>query len=113
MIRLNIKPLSVNACWQGRRFKTKEYKQYEEILSYIMPQKKKYKGFINIHYKFYLITWGRRDVDNMIKPLQDILVKNGIIEDDRKIISFTAEKIKSKQDFIEIKIKNAWAERGR
>ena len=27
---LNIKPMSVNEAWQGKRFKTNEYKQYEK-----------------------------------------------------------------------------------
>lgn len=44
------------------------------------------------------------DIDNLIKPLQDILVKNGIIEDDRKILSFNAKKFKSDKDYIEITI---------
>ena len=35
---LNVKPLSVNQCWQGRRYKTKAYKQYEKALLQILPK---------------------------------------------------------------------------
>ena len=43
-IKVEIKPLSVNAAWQGRRFKTEAYKKYEkEVLSalpeLVLPEK--------------------------------------------------------------------------
>ena len=38
MIELKYKPLSVNICWQGKRFKTTEYKKYERDLLMILPQ---------------------------------------------------------------------------
>lgn len=38
MPKVYIKPLSVNEAWQGRRFKTKEYKAYEqEVLLKLKP----------------------------------------------------------------------------
>lgn len=40
MIRIKIKPLSVNDAWKGQRFKTKEYKQYEQDLMFILPKTK-------------------------------------------------------------------------
>ena len=77
MIRVNIKPLSVNEAWQGRRFKTDAYKQYEQDLMFILPNtkihlepKKKYQ----IYFK-----WGfsskASDFDNPIKPTMDLLSK--------------------------------------
>jgi len=48
-IEKKIKLLSVNECWQGRRFKTSAYKDYEKILMYTLP---KYE----INYdKYYII----------------------------------------------------------
>ena len=35
-LSIDIKPLSVNKCWQGRRYKTSEYKAYEEELLWIL-----------------------------------------------------------------------------
>ena len=34
---LKIKPLSVNQVWQGKRFKTKTYKDYEKNVLAILP----------------------------------------------------------------------------
>lgn len=69
-----------------------------------MLPKQTIKGLVCIEYDFFCKNYSRRDVDNMIKPLQDILVKHGVIEDDRNIISFTATKWKSKQDSVIIHI---------
>jgi hypothetical protein len=73
-IEKKIKLLSVNECWQGRRFKTPAYKDYEKILMYTLPN-------YEINYdKYYIIcifnfSSNRADWDNPIKPLQDILQK--------------------------------------
>lgn len=98
-----IKPLSVNQVWQGRRFKTKAYKQFEQDCGWFikMPM---IKGEVEIDYKFYIKHFSTSDIDNFIKPFQDILVKNGAIEDDSKIIRITAEKIKSNEERIEVEI---------
>ena len=37
MIKVMIKPMSVNQAWQGKRFKTPSYKQYDKALSYLLP----------------------------------------------------------------------------
>lgn len=38
-MRLNIKPMSVNEAWQGKRFKTRKYKQYEKACLFVLPKK--------------------------------------------------------------------------
>jgi len=50
------------------------------------------KGDVEVHYSFLLKNYKMTDVDNLIKPIQDIIVKNGLIEDDRKIKRIIAEK---------------------
>lgn len=104
-IKLPVKALSVNRVWQGRRFKTKAYQDYEKEIFYQLPKTKQIKGEVEIYYKFYIKNYGLSDVDNFLKPIGDILVKAGIIEDDRKIVKLTAEKKRSKKDFIQITIK--------
>lgn len=99
-----IKPLSVNKAWQGRRFKTKDYQQFERDMLWLMPKREQVKGDVEVHYKFYLKAYGKTDVSNLIKCLEDIIVKAGWIEDDRKVIKLTAEKVRSKTDSIEIEI---------
>ena len=102
-LKIPVKPISVNAVWQGRRFKTKAYKQYEYDCMWFMGSKK-LVGEVEVHYRFYLKNYALSDVDNLIKPIQDIMVKSGIIEDDRKIKKVVAEKFKSNEDKIEINI---------
>lgn len=69
-----IKPLSVNQCWQGKRFKTKKYKSYEKELLL----KLKYFN-INLNKIKLNIVFGvsskLMDVDNGLKPFLDVLQK--------------------------------------
>lgn len=79
MTTIKIKPLSVNEAWQGRRFKTPEYKSYEKALMLLLPN-------IEIPPRPWDITliWGVNplmDWDNPIKPYQDILQKRYGIND--------------------------------
>lgn len=89
---INIKPLSVNECWQGKRFKTPAYKQYEEMLvgspkynyangllprSIFIPE-----GKLELHFIFG-VSNSNSDYDNLMKPLQDCLCKKYNINDNR------------------------------
>lgn len=103
-ISLPIKPLSINSCWQGRRYKTKEAKIYDKSLQLLLPQKKIEAQFYSVKYIFYLKSILRADLDNFIKVIQDNLVEKGIIKDDRYILQIEAQKIKSEKDYIEIEI---------
>ena len=108
IINIDIKPLSVNRCWQGRRFKTKEYNQYIKDVTYIisgMQQLVRPVDYLcQIHYRFYLKNWKMTDGDNLVKGLQDILVKVGLLKDDRFIMKYVIEKIPSQFDSIEIEL---------
>lgn len=106
MIEIKIKPLSVNECWQGRRFKTPEYKKYEKYVRVQLPKQKiSAPPFaINIEFGF---SNSLADIDNPLKPFLDILQKKYGIND-RDIYELTVKKIivKKNQEFIKFKIKN-------
>ena len=74
MAIIKIRPLSVNLCWQGRRFKTPAYKSYEQEMFCLLPKMKIPKGKLAMR-----IVWGfsskASDLDNPVKPLIDILQK--------------------------------------
>ena len=74
MHKIDIKPLTVNQCWQGRRFKTKEYKRFERDLQFLLPKIEIPEGHLKL-----TIIWGfsnvQSDADNPVKPFQDILQK--------------------------------------
>lgn len=71
---MKVKPLSVNECWQGRRFKTDKYKAYEKELLYTLPALKIPPPPYRIEFEFGMSNV-LSDWDNPVKPLQDILQK--------------------------------------
>lgn len=104
LITIPLRALSINKAFQGRRFKTKECKQYCRDVSLFLPKNFKVSGYVWIYYKFYLKNWKRTDGGNLEKSLTDILVQNGIIDDDRYIMKYIIEKFPSKEDRIELVI---------
>ena len=104
MKRLDIKPLSVNECWQGKRFKTKKYKQYEKDCLLILPYLEVPEGELIVKYTFGFSSI-LSDWDNPIKPFQDILQKKYNF-DDKYIVKAIVEKVKVKKgkEFIEFSI---------
>ena len=94
-IKINIKPLSVNKCWQGKRFKTPEYKAYEQELLLRLPAQKISNPPYSIFFKFGMSN-SLSDWDNPIKPLQDSLQKKYSF-DDKDIVEAHIEKIKVKK----------------
>jgi Holliday junction resolvase RusA-like endonuclease len=91
MIKLNIKALSVNKAFQGRRFKTKECNKYIENVLLMLPKlkdvpTKDIRLKIEFGYSSKL-----NDLDNGIKIFTDCLVKKYGF-DDRYIIELHATK---------------------
>jgi len=104
---IKTRPLSVNEAWQGRRYKSPEYEAYESEVGYLLPKHTRpapIEGKLEVRYRFHFKNHKARDWDNPVKPLQDVLVKLGIILDDRYIYRATVEKIPSSEDFVEIEI---------
>ena len=101
---LSIKPLSINAAFQGRRFKTKECNAYCKALALMLPNTRVESEYYELHFRFYLKNFAMTDEDNCIKVLQDCMVKKGIISDDRRIIKHVIEKFPSKTDYVEYEV---------
>ena len=75
MQKINIKPLSVNEAWQGRRFKTPKYSKYEKDMLTLLPNnitipKDNIKLFIE-----FAFSNSASDIDNCLKPFIDCLQK--------------------------------------
>lgn len=70
--KINLKPLSVNDAWQGKRFKTPAYKSYERSLFLILPRIELPSPPYEVHYEFGFSS-PLADWDNPVKPFQDIL----------------------------------------
>jgi Holliday junction resolvase RusA-like endonuclease len=101
MVNLNIKPLSVNQVWQGKRFKTKLYGQYERDLLSMLPNMKLPKPPYKLYYEFGFSN-SASDIDNPIKPFQDVLQKKYDFNDSL-IHHLEVKKVKVKKGFEYIK----------
>ena len=101
IINLNIKPLSINVAFQGKRFKTPEYKKYEIQVLRMLPD-------IEIkEFKKLKITYGfsnmMADIDNPTKLVLDLLQKKYNVNDrDLIYLVLHKEKTKKGEEFIEI-----------
>lgn len=74
MIKIDIKPLSVNDAWKGSRYKSNKYLKYQRDLRYLLPKIELPDPPYIVYYEFGFSSKGS-DIDNPVKPLQDILSK--------------------------------------
>lgn len=101
---INVKPLSVNRCFQGRRFRTKAYDNYDMLLTSMLNKfdlpAAPYHLRLDFGFSNSLI-----DVDNCVKPTMDILAKKYNFND-RDVHKITAQKVKVKKgdEFITFEI---------
>ena len=104
MITIPIKPLSVNQCWQGKRFKTKTYTQYEKDVMTMLIAIKLPQPPFKVYYEFGMSN-SQSDWDNPIKPLQDILQKRYNFND-KDVYEANVKKVKVKkgEEYIKFEI---------
>lgn len=95
MNKIEVSPLSINACYRGRRFKTPEYKAYETELYYKLPKMKVPEGELRIDIEAGLANT-QSDIDNIAKPFIDICQKKYGFND-RWIMELHMKKVKTKK----------------
>tara|TARA_R100001591_G_C4270296_1_gene162251 strand:+ start:74 stop:415 length:342 start_codon:yes stop_codon:yes gene_type:complete len=102
--KVNIKPLSVNEAFRGKKFKTKKYIKFEEEMLWRLPKMDIPEGKLEIHYKIGFSN-SNSDLDNAFKQLNDCLQKKYSFNDNL-IYKIFAEKeiVKKGQEFIQFKI---------
>jgi len=104
-MRIQIKPLSVNEAWQGKRFKTPLYKSYQRDLLLMLPKVKiEFKGDLRVDIIFGFSNKGS-DIDNPLKPLIDVLQKKYKFNDNQiKELNVKKEIVKKGNEFFEVSI---------
>jgi Holliday junction resolvase RusA-like endonuclease len=104
-MKINIKPLTVNQCWRGRRFKTAKYEAYEIIVKSKLQNMEIPKGHLHLDVVFG-VSSKLADIDNPLKPFIDILQKKYGFND-RDIFKLTVEKefVNKGKEFIDFEIK--------
>ena len=109
--KIQIKALSVNLAWMGRRFKTQAYKDYEQELSLLLPNKGKFKHINWTEQLEFILEVGysnkNADVDNFLKPFLDVC-QNKYLFNDNKIYKLVVEKkiVKKGCEYIRFSINN-------
>ena len=106
-MRIDIKPLSVNQAWQGKRFKTPAYKAYERDVLLLLKPMAIPDGDLAIE-----ITYGfsnrQSDVDNPTKLFIDVLQKKYGFNDSRVTqLSMSKQKVDKGFEFIDFEIRTA------
>jgi len=104
-MRIDIKPLSVNQAWKGRRFKTKAYDKYIRDVMYLLPPLKVSNDKLELEITFGLSNRAA-DIDNPLKCFIDVLQKKYDF-DDKMIYRLIVNKVITKKgsEFIEFKLK--------
>ena len=97
--------LSVNAAWQGRRFKTSAYKNYEKDLLLMLPNILIPQPPFKAYYEFGISA--AMDWDNPIKPLQDILAKKYKFNDNQ-ILEVFVRKVICKTPYFKFKLEHIY-----
>ena len=100
-MKLDIKPLSVNGAWKGRRFKTDKYKRYERDILMLLRPVTIPCGFLQLTLTFGFSSAGS-DFDNPVKPFVDCLQKKYNFNDKMiKRCTINVEQVKKGYEFIE------------
>lgn len=101
MTKLNLKPLSVNDAWKGKRFRTDKYKIYTNTIDLMLKWHKIPRGKLKLVLRFGFSSKGS-DIDNPIKPLVDVLQKKYLFNDNR-IYKLDVEKfdVKKGEEYME------------
>jgi len=105
VIKVLIKPLSVNQAWQGKRFKTKSYKAFEKEIILKMPKAKiEFKKPLKVNITFGFSN-SLSDIDNPLKPTLDCLQKKyGFNDRDIYELNVKKEITKIGNEFISVQI---------
>lgn len=74
-------------------FRTKEYKEYIQMISLQLGKLKSVKGTYSLKLTFITPVKTIGDIDNITKPISDILEMNGKVENDRYCVHLEVEKI--------------------
>ena len=103
MKQIKIKLLSINQAWQGRRFKTKAYHDFEKELFYLLPKQKIPEGKLELYLKFGFSS-KLSDIDNPVKIVQDVMQKKYQFND-RDIYKLVIEKeiVKKGKEYLEFR----------
>jgi Holliday junction resolvase RusA-like endonuclease len=109
MARIDIKPISVNEAYRGRRFATKELTQYKSDLGWLLPKMVVPDGPLAAKYVFG-VSSKTSDGDNLIKAFQDAIAEHYGFND-KRIYRWDVTKVDvpKGKEFVEFELSTAAA----
>lgn len=109
-LRVNIKPLSVNRAWQGRRYKTDAYEAYEMEMLLRLPPGRLPEPPYRVFYEFGFSN-KLCDYDNPVKPTQDCLAKKYGFND-KEIYEAHIKKVLVKKgcEYVKVRVEHMYAD---
>ena len=107
MEKVEVKPLSVNEAWKGRRYRTDKYKDWKQNLLYLLPKSKMcFSGNLKI-YVLFAFSSKASDIDNPLKPFIDTLCTKYGFNDNQIQELIVYKKVTQKnKEYIEFEIIN-------
>ncbi|MAF36152.1 hypothetical protein CL622_03485 [archaeon] len=104
-MRIDIKPVTVNKAYTGRRYKTDLYKRYERDVKMLLSPFDVPEGNLELRIVFGFSNAGA-DIDNPVKCFTDILQKKYGFNDNRIYRLIVDKVIVAKgEEFIDFEIK--------
>lgn len=104
MEKLNIKPVSVNEAYSGRRVATKKLRQFKTSLTYLLKDKVIPEGCLQINIVFGFSSKAS-DLDNGVKAFLDVLQKRYNFNDNRVYqMNLSKQIVKKGSEFIQFEI---------
>ena len=101
---INIKPISVNESWKGRRYKTDKYKKWRKDIQLLLPNKNIPEGKLSIEITFGFSS-ASSDIDNALKSTLDALNDKYDVNDNRYYRLIVTKSIVPKgKEFIKLEI---------
>ncbi|BAQ84167.1 Holliday junction resolvase (Rus) [uncultured Mediterranean phage uvMED] len=106
MHKINIKPLSVNEAWKGRRYKTDKYKKYQKEVLLLLPKlliNKECDLDLTLEFGFSNLS---SDIDNPVKMILDIFQKKYGFNDSKIFkLKICKKKVEKSKEYFKFEIK--------
>jgi len=104
MIKIDVKPLSVNEAWKGRRFKTDKYDRYITTVLALLPNMELPRPPYKLSLEFGFSN-SASDVDNPIKNFTDCLQKRYKFNDrDIYILHVNKVLVKKTKEYVKFEL---------
>lgn len=107
MLKINIKPLSVNEAYRGKKWRTPKHDLFKTAIKYLLPASYDMPGPPYVIYFEFGVSSALSDGDNLVKCAQDSIAdKYGFNDRYIKRWIIDVEQVPKGQEYIKFKIEH-------